>query len=44
LSVFCHEEGAERTRTLMRFAFCKKPEVLIEASRRLSRLTTKLGG
>ncbi|OIH83666.1 aminotransferase [Arthrobacter sp. UCD-GKA] len=44
LSVFCHEEGAKRTRTLMRFAFCKKPELLIEASRRLSQLTTKLGG
>ncbi|MBP2374474.1 aminotransferase class I/II-fold pyridoxal phosphate-dependent enzyme [Paeniglutamicibacter psychrophenolicus] len=44
LSVFCHEEAAERTRTLMRFAFCKKPELLIEASRRLSLLTAKLGG
>ncbi|GAA5226938.1 aminotransferase class I/II-fold pyridoxal phosphate-dependent enzyme [Paeniglutamicibacter antarcticus] len=43
LSVFCHEEGARRTRTLMRFAFCKKPELLIEASRRLSTLTSKLG-
>lgn len=44
LSVFCHEKGAERTRTLMRFAFCKKPGLLTEASRRLSLLAAKLGG
>ncbi|MFJ6417065.1 aminotransferase class I/II-fold pyridoxal phosphate-dependent enzyme [Paeniglutamicibacter sp. NPDC091659] len=43
LSVFCHEEGAERTRTLMRFAFCKKLDVLTEASERLSHLTAKIG-
>lgn len=44
LSVFCHEDGARRTRSLMRFAFCKKPELLIEASRRLSTLAGTLGG
>lgn len=38
LSVFCHEEGATATRTLMRFAFCKRPDVLAEATKRLSRL------
>lgn len=43
LSVFCHEPGARRTRSLMRFAFCKKPEILTEASRRLSTLAGKLG-
>ena len=30
--VFCHPEGAERTRSLLRFAFCKKTEVLEEAA------------
>ncbi|WP_411732358.1 aminotransferase class I/II-fold pyridoxal phosphate-dependent enzyme [Paeniglutamicibacter sp.] len=44
LSVFCHAEGAERTRSLMRFAFCKKPELLTEAANRLSRLSAKVGG
>lgn len=44
LSVFCHAEGAERTRSLMRFAFCKKPELLTEAAIRLSRLSAKVGG
>ena len=43
LSVFCHEQGAQRTKTLMRFAFCKKLDVLTEAAERLSRLTTKIG-
>lgn len=38
LSVFCHEEGAAATRTLIRFAFCKQPDVLAEATKRLSRL------
>ncbi len=38
LSVFCHEEGARATRTLMRFAFCKRPGVLTEATRRLAGL------
>ncbi|MGL3806080.1 aminotransferase class I/II-fold pyridoxal phosphate-dependent enzyme [Paeniglutamicibacter sp. R2-26] len=43
LSVFCHEQGAERTRSLMRFAFCKKLDVLTEAAERLSQLTAKIG-
>lgn len=43
LSVFCHAEGAQRTKTLMRFAFCKKLEVLTEAAERLSHLSTKIG-
>ncbi|MFL4474819.1 aminotransferase class I/II-fold pyridoxal phosphate-dependent enzyme [Paeniglutamicibacter sp. MACA_103] len=44
LSVFCHADGAERTRSLMRFAFCKKPELLTEAAVRLSHLSAKVGG
>ncbi|NUP75904.1 MAG: aminotransferase class I/II-fold pyridoxal phosphate-dependent enzyme [Sinomonas sp.] len=40
VSVFCHEEGAERTRSLLRFAFCKREDVLGEAAARLA----KLGG
>lgn len=43
LSVFCHPEGAERTRSLMRFAFCKREEVLLEASNRLARLSGLVG-
>ncbi|GAB3284500.1 pyridoxal phosphate-dependent aminotransferase [Sinomonas notoginsengisoli] len=38
VSVFCHPEGAERTRSLLRFAFCKKEPLLAEAAARLSRL------
>jgi N-succinyldiaminopimelate aminotransferase len=38
VAVFCHEEGAKRTRTLLRFAFCKKTEVLQEAAERISKL------
>ncbi|BCW48847.1 aminotransferase class I/II-fold pyridoxal phosphate-dependent enzyme [Arthrobacter sp. StoSoilB13] len=36
--VFCHPEGAKRTRSLLRFAFCKKTSVLEEAAERLSAL------
>lgn len=36
--VFCHPHGAERTRSLLRFAFCKKVEVLEEAAGRLAGL------
>lgn len=43
LSVFCHEEGAKKTKTLLRFAFCKKLEVLHEAADRLALLSTKIG-
>jgi len=40
--VFCHSHGAERTRSLLRFAFCKKVEVLEEAAGRLAGLRGKL--
>jgi N-succinyldiaminopimelate aminotransferase len=40
--VFCHPEGALRTRSLLRFAFCKKAEVLEEAATRLATLSGKL--
>ncbi|MFD1212657.1 aminotransferase class I/II-fold pyridoxal phosphate-dependent enzyme [Arthrobacter sp. GCM10027362] len=43
VSVFCHAEGAERTRSLLRFAFCKRTEVLEEAAARLARLPELLG-
>ncbi|MCW4466197.1 aminotransferase class I/II-fold pyridoxal phosphate-dependent enzyme [Glutamicibacter sp. MNS18] len=42
LSVFCHEEGQARTASLLRFAFCKKPEVLGQAIERLHGLSGKL--
>ncbi|NUP58362.1 MAG: aminotransferase class I/II-fold pyridoxal phosphate-dependent enzyme [Pseudarthrobacter sp.] len=40
--VFCHEEGAQRTRSLLRFAFCKKDDVLEEAAVRLATLRGRL--
>lgn len=40
--VFCHPEGAERTRSLLRFAFCKKTAVLEAAAARLATLGSKL--
>lgn len=40
--VFCHPEGAERTRSLLRFAFCKKADVLEEAASRLATLSSRL--
>ncbi|MDF9278672.1 aminotransferase class I/II-fold pyridoxal phosphate-dependent enzyme [Arthrobacter sp. EH-1B-1] len=40
--VFCHEAGARRTRSLLRFAFCKKEEVLADAVHRLSSLRERL--
>ncbi|MGJ3188560.1 aminotransferase class I/II-fold pyridoxal phosphate-dependent enzyme [Paenarthrobacter nitroguajacolicus] len=40
--VFCHPEGAERTRSLLRFAFCKKIDVLEEAAARLATLKDRL--
>jgi N-succinyldiaminopimelate aminotransferase len=40
--VFCHPEGAARTRSLLRFAFCKKTEVLEEAATRLATLRDRL--
>ena len=40
--VFCHAEGAERTRSLLRFAFCKQLHVLEEAAERLATLRDRL--
>lgn len=40
--VFCHAEGAERTRSLLRFACCKKEDVLAEAVGRLANLKDRL--
>lgn len=40
--VFCHPEGAERTKSLLRFAFCKRAEVLEEAASRLARLGERI--
>jgi N-succinyldiaminopimelate aminotransferase len=40
--VFCHAEGAERTRSLLRFAFCKQLYVLEEAAERLATLRDRL--
>jgi N-succinyldiaminopimelate aminotransferase len=40
--VFCHPEGAERTRSLLRFAFCKQTYVLEEAAERLATLRYRL--
>ncbi|WP_422936639.1 aminotransferase class I/II-fold pyridoxal phosphate-dependent enzyme [Sinomonas sp. P47F7] len=38
VSVFCHDEGAKRTRSLLRFALCKREDVLHEAAVRLAGL------
>lgn len=35
---FCHPEGAERTNSLLRFAFCKADDKLTEGARRLATL------
>jgi N-succinyldiaminopimelate aminotransferase len=40
--VFCHADGAERTRSLLRFAFCKQLHVLEEAAERLATLRERL--
>ncbi|WP_230854609.1 aminotransferase class I/II-fold pyridoxal phosphate-dependent enzyme [Arthrobacter terrae] len=40
--VFCHADGAERTKSLLRFAYCKKIPVLEEAAARLSTLQERL--
>ena len=40
--VFCHPEGAERTRSLLRFAFCKQIPLLEQAAERLATLQEKL--
>jgi N-succinyldiaminopimelate aminotransferase len=40
--VFCHPEGAERTKSILRFAFCKKVPLLEQAAQRLATLRDKL--
>ncbi len=40
--MFCHPEGAQRTRSLLRFAFCKQVPLLEEAAARLATLQSKL--
>lgn len=35
---FCHPEGAERNKSLLRFAFCKSDDKLTEGARRLASL------
>ena len=40
--VFCHQEGAERTKSLLRFAFCKKVPLLQQAAEQLSTLKDRL--
>ncbi|WP_051317628.1 aminotransferase class I/II-fold pyridoxal phosphate-dependent enzyme [Arthrobacter sp. CAL618] len=42
VAVFCHPDGAARTSSLLRFAFCKKTEVLQEAADRLATLSARL--
>ncbi|AJT41238.1 aminotransferase class I/II-fold pyridoxal phosphate-dependent enzyme [Psychromicrobium lacuslunae] len=42
VSVFCHPAGARRHRSLLRFAFCKRVEVLREAAERLATLGERL--
>lgn len=43
LAAFCHPAGRQENASLLRFAFCKKPEVLDEAIRRFEGLAEKLG-
>lgn len=40
--VFCHPEGAQRNRSLLRFAFCKQTPVLEDAAARLATLKDRL--
>lgn len=40
--VFCHPEGAKRTRSLLRFAFCKQVPLLEQAAERLATLKDKI--
>ncbi|MHA7278669.1 aminotransferase class I/II-fold pyridoxal phosphate-dependent enzyme [Arthrobacter sp. MDT2-2] len=42
VAVFCHEEGAEHTRSMLRFAFCKKFDVIEEGARRLAMLRERV--
>ncbi|THJ64986.1 aminotransferase class I/II-fold pyridoxal phosphate-dependent enzyme [Arthrobacter echini] len=38
VAVFCHDDGAERTRSLLRFAFCKQFDVIEKGAHRLAKL------
>lgn len=42
VAMFCHEDGAERTRSLLRFAFCKRFDVIEEGARRLATLRERV--
>lgn len=42
VAMFCHEEGAQRTRSLLRFAFCKRFDVIEEGARRLATLRERV--
>ncbi len=42
VAMFCHPEGAGQTRSLLRFAFCKKFEVIEEGARRLATLRERV--
>ena len=42
VAMFCHEEGAERTRSLLRFAFCKRFDVIEEGALRLGALRERV--
>ncbi|MHA7238486.1 aminotransferase class I/II-fold pyridoxal phosphate-dependent enzyme [Arthrobacter sp. TMS1-12-1] len=42
VALFCHAEGAEHTRSLLRFAFCKKFDVIEEGARRLATLRDRV--
>jgi N-succinyldiaminopimelate aminotransferase len=44
VSAFCHADGARATRSLLRFAFCKRRDVLAEASRRLAGMARMADG
>ncbi|WP_298251370.1 aminotransferase class I/II-fold pyridoxal phosphate-dependent enzyme [uncultured Arthrobacter sp.] len=42
VAAFCHDDGARRTGSLLRFAFCKKFDVIEEAAHRLASLRDRL--
>ncbi len=42
VAMFCHEDGAARTRSLLRFAFCKRFDVIEEGARRLATLRDRV--
>lgn len=42
VAMFCHEDGAERTRSMLRFAFCKRFDVIEEGARRLGTLRARV--